>query len=149
MLVRTSEFYTPELLRANPEFIFVFGDNLRREGKGGQAAIRNEPNALGLATKRYPSKMESAYFAHYSAEDEIDLRNEIKKVLNAACYKMVVIPFTDKVQLGTGLSELPTRAPNLYKLLTDTFTADMPVASLRTFGIEIPDNGPNLSALLD
>lgn len=135
MLVRTSEFYTSELLRANPGFIFVFGDNLRREGKGGQAAIRDEPNALGLATKRYPSKMESAYFAEYSAEDEMDIRKEILKVINAASYNMVVIPFTDRVELGTGLNELPKHAPNLYKLLTAAFTADMPIASLRTFGI--------------
>lgn len=49
------EPYTPELLRANREKIYVFGDNMKRYGKRGQAVIRDEPNAFGVATKRHPS----------------------------------------------------------------------------------------------
>ena len=43
-----SENYTPELLRANPNKLFLFGDNNTRTGKGGQAVIRDEPNAVAL-----------------------------------------------------------------------------------------------------
>lgn len=62
--------YTPELLRASPEKIFVFGDNMKRYGKGGQAVIRDEPNAFGVATKRHPSMYDWAFFS--DKDDEFD-----------------------------------------------------------------------------
>lgn len=129
MLVRTNLHYTPALLRANPKFMFVFGDNLRRVGKGGQAIIRDEPNAVGLATKNAPSRAPHAFFSDNNT-DEIAISDEILRILRLATYRMVVIPFTDRVELGTGLSELPTRAPLLYEILKNTFTADMPRAAL-------------------
>ena len=55
----TEEFYTPGLLRSMPEKIFVFGDNLLQRGTKGQAAIRGEPNAVGVPTKRAPSMLSS------------------------------------------------------------------------------------------
>lgn len=58
-----TELYTPKLLRANPEKVFTFGDNMKAFGKGGQAIIRDEPNAFGIPTKRYPSKDNWAYFS--------------------------------------------------------------------------------------
>lgn len=125
MLVRTNLHYTPALLRANPNFLFVFGDNLMRAGKGGQAAIRDEPNARGLATKVSPHNFFTDNEIH-----EIAISNEILRILKIATFRMVVIPFTDRVELGTGLSELPTRAPLLYEILKNTFTADIPRAAL-------------------
>lgn len=130
MLVHTSSFYTPELLRANPDFLFVFGDNLQRRGKGGQAVIRDEPNALGLATKAQPNNEEEAFFFD-DAGCAAAIAHDIDKVTRLAQRHMVIIPFTTRVELGTGLSQLPERAPNLYKMLTDTFTADMPHAALK------------------
>lgn len=42
-------------LRANPDVLYVFGDNEIRRGLGGQAAeMRGEPNAVGVATLRAP-----------------------------------------------------------------------------------------------
>jgi hypothetical protein len=55
MLLKTSLHYTAELLVAHPHTLFVFGDNVQRYGKGGQAMIRDEPNALGVATPPSPS----------------------------------------------------------------------------------------------
>lgn len=130
MLVRTNLHYTPALLRANPEFIFVFGDNLQRWGKGGQAIIRDEPNTCGLATKASP--------AEFFTDDCFGvIEHEIEVIFGLAQTNMVVIPFTDKVELGTGLSELPTRAPALYELLSLHFTKDMPRAALK-----VPQENP-------
>lgn len=131
MLVRTSAFYTPQLLRANPNFLFVFGDNLQRIGKGGQALVRDEPNAVGLATKRAPNNHEYAFFDNLAFSDFYEMKKDIELVKALAAYKMVVIPFSTHLELGTGLAELPTRAPALYKLLQEAFTADMPRAALR------------------
>jgi hypothetical protein len=49
------------------------------------------------------------------------------KVLRLAQNNIVVIPFTDRVELGTGLSQLPNRAPGLYDILQNTFTKDLPI----------------------
>lgn len=40
-------------VRANRDKLFLFGDNLERRGFGGQAAaMRAEPNAVGIPTKK-------------------------------------------------------------------------------------------------
>lgn len=53
---------TPEWLREHPEYIFVFGDNLQRWGKGGAAICRDEPNAYGFITKKYPSNRNDSFY---------------------------------------------------------------------------------------
>lgn len=128
-LFRTDLWYTPELLQANLNFIFVFGDNLQRQGKGGQAKIRDEPNAVGLATKLAPDDEESSFF-----DDRCDAKliEEINHILHYSLFHDVVIPFSDRVELGTGLSQLPERAPRLYLLLSRIFTSNLPVANLIT-----------------
>ena len=49
-------------LRENHGVLFIFGDNSRRFGKGGAAKLRNEPNAIGFITKKYPSNDESSFY---------------------------------------------------------------------------------------
>ena len=49
-------------LRENHNILFIFGDNSRRFGKGGAAKLRNEPNAIGFITKKYPSNDESSFY---------------------------------------------------------------------------------------
>ena len=53
---------TREMLRNNPECVFVFGDNLLREGRGGAALLRDEPNTYGFITKIYPDDNDSSYY---------------------------------------------------------------------------------------
>lgn len=53
---------TTKYLRENPDHIFVFGDNQIRKGKKGAAIHRDEPNAYGFVTKKYPSFNPDAYF---------------------------------------------------------------------------------------
>ena len=53
--VERIRFITREYVRANPDKIFLFGDNLEQRGLGGQAAaMRGEPNAVGIPTKKRP-----------------------------------------------------------------------------------------------
>lgn len=117
-------FYLPWItrqdLRSNPEFRYVFGDNVARKGMGGQAgAMRGEPNAIGVATKWTPTRDSRAYF---SDGDERALRHmlaDIDQVRVALSQGRTVYVPTDG--LGTGLSELPTRAPSLYRKLVEEF----------------------------
>ena len=55
-------YITVEFLRANPNTIFVFGDNQLRMGKGGAAKLRDEPNTYGFITKKYPNNRDSSFY---------------------------------------------------------------------------------------
>lgn len=48
-------------LKKHLECIFVFGDNLIREGYGGAAILRDEPNTYGFITKKYPDNKNESF----------------------------------------------------------------------------------------
>jgi hypothetical protein len=119
--VKYLPWITRNMLRAEPESIFVFGDNFKRVGMGGQAgAMRGESNALGVATKNAPGCSDADYFSGSPKEAEM-LLNELSVVVHAlADGRTVYVPADG---LGTGLSELPKRAPALANLITAFFQA--------------------------
>lgn len=109
----TEEEYTVELLRNNPNKIFVFGDNLKRYGKIRQAIIRGEPNAFGIATKREPSMEPTAFFS-----DRIDemhaVTNDLERLFFLSMTKDIVFPSSG---IGTGLSRLKQSSPFIWSSL--------------------------------
>jgi len=114
-----NEWYSVDEVLNNPDKIYVYGDNLRRNGKGGQAQIRSCMNTVGIATKREPSNHHDSFFS-----DEV---NEIKTMLNdiEKLYLMHINPAYDHYTLvfpydgiGTGLAKLPEVSPAAYCLLT-------------------------------
>ena len=53
-------------LKDNPNILYVFGDNMVRQGYGGQAReMRGEPNAVGIPTKWRPDNTDGAFFYDY------------------------------------------------------------------------------------
>jgi len=115
-LITTEDRYSVHLCRSKPECFFIFGDNQKRVGKGGQAIIRDEPNALGVCTKWSPSMHPSAFMTDDELKDNMLLilgdlaRVEALLVTN----HVVLFPSTG---IGTGLAEMPKRAPKTYKLM--------------------------------
>lgn len=104
-------------LRATPAALFLFGDNEAREGMGGQAsACRGEPNAVGVATKRAPARNESAYWSDADYERCIAIIDaDLERVFeHVRAGGDVVIP---RAGIGTGLSELPARAPRVMEYI--------------------------------
>lgn len=124
-------------LRENPMWLYAFGDNMSRIGLGGQAKeMRGEPNSIGVPTKWTPFRTDRSYFtddildpthppggptqvSRFSRNqmviDAIDeafskLRNHL------AADGIVVIPADG---LGTGLAQLPTRAPRIHRYIED------------------------------
>lgn len=103
-------------VRKNRNTVFVFGDNMTRNGLGGQAAaMRGEYNAIGVPTKWRPGRSAGDYFKD-SDWDYIGLRISIESAFATMRRYLesgfnVVIP-TDG--LGTGLAELPVRAPVIH-----------------------------------
>lgn len=55
-------FVTKDFLDKNPDVIFVFGDNVRRVGYGGAAALRDHPQTYGFITKKNPDNMDDSFF---------------------------------------------------------------------------------------
>ena len=114
-LIRQTEWFTVAMCRANPDRIYVFGDNMAHRGRAGQAVIRGESNAIGLPTKWYPARDEGAYFTDALFEDAY-IRTEHFTVFaklrrHLAEARTVVIPADG---FGTGLAELPKRAPRMH-----------------------------------
>lgn len=106
-------------IRADRQTLFVFGDNMERQGLGGQAAeMRGEPNALGVPTKWSPSSVPDAYFR----DDDWDLIAVKYAILSAfACIQTALLVGRDVVipadGLGTGRADLPRRAPRIYVII--------------------------------
>ena len=104
---------TREMVQAEPDTIFLFGDNLLGKGFGGQAKeMRGEPNAIGIPTKRAPSMQSNAFFSDATYADNV-------KAIDAAFAKIppntkIVVPAAG---LGTGLAQLDTRAPKTFAYL--------------------------------
>jgi hypothetical protein len=110
---------TRAMVQADRDTIFVFGDNIERRGLGGQAKeMRGEPNTIGVPTKWGPDRRESAYFTdsdqfYPGVRNAIDKAfRQIREALDAG--RNVVIPADG---LGTGLAELPIRAPELHAMI--------------------------------
>jgi hypothetical protein len=111
--VEVVEKYTDDDVKSNPDKIYVFGDNTQRVGMGGQAQIRNNPNAMGIATKISPSMDEAAFMSDKNFISNVQIIDgDINKI--KATGKVVVMPSNG---LGTGLAKLKEKAPKTYAYL--------------------------------
>ena len=108
------------LVKNDPKCMYIFGDNDIQKGKGGQAIIRDLPNAWGIPTKRIPSFDKKAYYTEDKhSEQSIKIQNavdKIRKELEKGYYTWVALP---EDGLGTGLAKLPTKAPSTFNYLLD------------------------------
>ena len=115
--------YSRKDLQDNPQDIYVFGDNLHASGLGGQAAAcRGEPNAFGIPTKMAPSNHPDA-FLYDKYETRLDLLyrflfNTLEQ--HIANGRTVVWP---EDGIGTGLADLPNKAPRIHALITRRLSA--------------------------
>lgn len=125
MKIEKLKWISREIVRANPDKVFLFGDNLRRYGLGGQAKeMRGEPNAVGIVTKCQPDVSNRAYlhddeFAENCLTIDLDLDAAMDLAAMLADYyrnidSIIVIP---AVGIGTGLAELDKRAPRTFQYL--------------------------------
>ena len=125
-------------LTQHPDRLYLFGDNEARTGRGGQAgACRGFANAVGVATKRVPERTASAYWTDADYDRVIaiidrDLASVFDHVRQGGT---VVCPASG---LGTGLAELPSRAPRVFAYLRERITL------LKQLGQATP--GPSLPA---
>ena len=105
-------------MRANRDRIFLFGDNLVGQGFGGQAAaMRGEPNCVGIPTKKFPSSRDDAFFTDLEFEQNkaaIDYAFDVLFHKISKAEQIIVIPADG---LGTGRAQLESRAPLTFAYL--------------------------------
>lgn len=108
-------------LKANPEAIYVFGDNMTGTGYAGQAAdMRGEPNAFGIPTKWKPETNMTAYFSDADYPKIIAILDKKFEYLIKSLKenKVVVLP---RDGIGTGFAQLDKKAPKIAKYIEDKF----------------------------
>lgn len=118
LVIRQYRIYRKDI-QANPDILYLFGDNLTRKGFGGQAAeMRGEPNSFGIATKRSIShNFPDDYFfdAQVDVKGIIDSEfDRLYAMLGALKYSAVVVPLDG---IGTGLAKMVENAPNMLKYI--------------------------------
>ena len=114
MTITQKEWYSVEQCLANPQNLYIFGDNTIRKGKGGQAQIRDCPNAFGIATKFLPSTTNESYFNDSNEVKDIIIDDIVKLLQLEDQYENIIFPYDG---LGTGLSEMPTRCPLVFQIM--------------------------------
>lgn len=116
--VERMRFISREYVRAHPEKVFLFGDNLERRGFGGQAAaMRGEPNAFGIPTKKSPRNADAAFFTDREFEqNKAAIDDAFTRLIGAAsdAIRSIVVPSNG---LGTGRARLDKRAPRTFAYL--------------------------------
>jgi hypothetical protein len=119
-LYKTSAHYSEEFLTLHKDKIFLFGDNLRGVGKGGQAVIRDMRNALGVPTKHTPTNEPDAFFYEHNFSSYIlKVVTDLEYVKRVADGRDIVVPFDNagNISLGLGLSALDKNSPTTYQLI--------------------------------
>lgn len=121
--VRVQATITRQNLKSAPDVLFVFGDNMQGRGYGGQAKqMRGEPNAVGIPTKWAPSRLPTAYFCDQdlpAVQPRIDAAFQ-RLIRHLKAGGTVVLPLGG---VGSGLAELPTRAPAIYAYIQRRLSA--------------------------
>lgn len=113
MPLKYQDYITRADLRANPDHIYVFGDNLARIGYGGQAReMRGEFNAIGIPTKRSPSE----YLSDADYEEVVWDWHETFGILTGYLFQSTTVVWP-RAGIGTGLADLKNRAPRLWHRL--------------------------------
>lgn len=113
MNIEIQDAFTIDLCKANPEKLYVFGDNLIGKGKKGQAVIRDCVNSFGIPTKRLPAMTQEAFFADREDEKEAVLKS-LRQLYRLSKDHTLVFP---RSGLGTGLAQMDRRSPEIFKLM--------------------------------
>lgn len=119
MPLERRRWITREQVRAEPDTLFIYGDNIERWGYGGQAKeMRGEPNAVGLPTKRSPV----VYLSDNDLEEIIRVTEEDRdRLIDHICRGGTVVWPANGI--GTGLARLTECAPKIMALYDRLLTA--------------------------
>lgn len=111
-------YWSVDDVKKNRRWLFVYGDNDDHYGRGGQAIIRNERNTVGIPTKKHPNNKPDAFYSDNELiQNQNKILDAIEKVKKMVVhYESIILP---EDGLGTGLAQLPNKAPKTYKFLCE------------------------------
>ena len=114
-MIEFKDTITRKEIMANRNKIYVFGDNLRGIGYGGQAKeMRGEQNTIGIPTKKSPTEFLSDEDYYYVAPLIASKFGAIKG--HSQNDRIIVIPTAG---VGTGLADLANKAPKIWALVKE------------------------------
>lgn len=119
MPIQYQRYITRNDIIANKDKIYIFGDNEKRCGFGGQARhMRGEPNSYGIATKKAPSMSREALWFNDDFERVKPIIDaDFEPIIEASsCGVMVVCPHDG---IGTGYARLPANAPRIFEYIVN------------------------------
>ena len=126
MIVEYQKFITREDMRTNPHKLYIFGDNVKRIGLGGQAReMRGEPNAFGIATKLAPTYGPEDFMTDSVMHFKLVLHDFelLHLILKTGKYKTLVVP---QDGIGTGIANLKDNAPLILQYINQMLFNDIP-----------------------
>jgi hypothetical protein len=138
-IIVTEKWYSVQECLDNPKNIYIFGDNTKQYGKGGQAQIRDCPNSYGIPTKRLPTMSDDAFFNDdelmdtYLLAQSISLLEDRIKKDKYDDYNYIF----PKDGLGTGLAQLKLKAPGINKLLAYVLEEKFNILTLEDGSLKI------------
>lgn len=111
-------FWTNQDTKTYSNYLFIFGDNDLKQGKKGQSIIRDQPNTIGIPTKKKPSSYPSSYYYDIEYEENIKKIDkafeEILSRLKNEDFKGIILPENG---IGTGLAKLQINAKKTLKYI--------------------------------
>jgi hypothetical protein len=121
-----SQEISVDLLRVNPNKVYVFEDTLDRSGISGPTKVRGEPNACGIPVRKSPGLTCKAVFS--DQDDEFEAVTEaLRQLYRKGRNRTVVFPH---VGIGHGPYGLVKHSPRLYshvcQILEDHFGYQQP-----------------------
>jgi hypothetical protein len=112
--VRFIKRYDRQLIQSMRDCLFVFGDNMIRVGYGGQAgAARDEPNAVGIVTKRLPSNTTESFLYDRDLDEVAPIIDRDFERL----YQHNGLVYWPIDGIGTGLARLNETAPAIMQYI--------------------------------
>lgn len=148
MMLSQYRVYRSDLRANRGKVFYLFGDNLLHVGYGGQAKeMRDEPNAIGVPTKKTPGMNPENFFtdSEFAANAEAIMGPIFEAAQRIEQGYVVVVP---QDGLGTGLSQLPEKAPKtnvflldclaaLYKVGPSVTSAEAFTPVIRKYGVDL------------
>lgn len=120
MPIRREHQITRQMLRDEPDTLWVSGDTLIGKSLGGQASeMRGEPNAVSIAAKPLPAMDPAAYFTDADIET-------FRRAAEPPCRRLAShlrsggIVVWPAAGIGTGLADLERRSPRIWASLERT-----------------------------
>jgi hypothetical protein len=123
MPVIYQKMYFREDARRNPNVLYLFGDNERRTGLGGQAAeLRGEPNAVGIRTKRAPGRNNEDYWSDKTFDSNCaKLEEDLSRVKSHLRRGGIIVIPADGI--GTNRADMEKRCPKTFYVLQQTLAS--------------------------